>query len=102
MAKWFSKALVAALCVYGALILFCLIRALRGPDMADRVIAINMIGTIVIAVIVVLSIVMGEGFLLDMALVYAMLNFLATVLLCRSYVGVFRARKKKKEGADNE
>ena len=102
MAKWFSQALVAALCVSGALILFCLIRALRGPDMADRVIAINMIGTIVIAVIVVLSIVMGEGFLLDMALVYAMLNFLATVLLCRSYVGVFRARKKKKEGADNE
>ena len=45
MAKWFSQALVAALCVYGALILFCLIRALRGPDMADRVIAINMIGT---------------------------------------------------------
>ena len=102
MAKWFSQALVAALCVYGALILFCLIRALRGPYMADRVIAINMIGTIVIAVIVVLSIVMGEGFLLDMALVYAMLNFLATVLLCRSYVGVFRARKKKKEGEDNE
>ena len=102
MAKWFSQALVAALFVYGALILFCLIRALRGPDMADRVIAINMIGTIAIAVIVVLSIVMGEGFLLDMALVYAMLNFLATVLLCRSYVGVFRARKKKKEGADNE
>ena len=29
MAKWFSQALVAALCVYGALILFCLIRALR-------------------------------------------------------------------------
>lgn len=102
MAEWFSDALIAALCIYGALLLFCLIRALRGPDMADRVIAINMIGTIVIAAIVVLSIVMDEAYLLDMALVYAMLNFMATVLLCRSYVGVFRARKKRKEGADDE
>ena len=51
--------------------------------------------------IVLLSVVLEESFLIDMALLYAMLNFIATVLLCRSYVGVFRARKKRKEEKDD-
>lgn len=93
----YEKLVVAALCVYGVLMIGCLIRALRGPHMADRVIAINMTGTIVIAMIVLLAAALNEPYLVDMALVYAMINFIATVLLCRSYVGVFRARRKRKE-----
>ena len=101
MENLFEKAVVVALCIYGLFMVACLIRALRGPHMADRVIAINMTGTIVIGMIVLLSVVLEESFLIDMALLYAMLNFIATVLLCRSYVGVFRARKKRKEEKDD-
>lgn len=102
MDSLYTPLLVAALCALGLLAILSLVRALRGPDMADRVIAINRIGTMIISCIVLLSVLLKESFLLDIALLYAALNFIATVLLCRSYVGVFRARKKRKEeGGEN-
>lgn len=101
MGDLFDTLIAAVLCLLGVLMIGCLIRALRGPHMADRVVAINMTGTIVIGIIVLLAMVLDQGYLLDMALVYAMINFIATVLLCRSYVGVFRARKKRKEENGN-
>lgn len=39
------------LIVIGVLLLFCLIRAIRGPRIADRVISINMMGTLIVIAI---------------------------------------------------
>ena len=36
-----------ALCILGVLLFLCLLRAIRGPRIADRVVGINMIGTII-------------------------------------------------------
>ena len=74
----------------------CLFRAVIGPSTADRVISINMIGGIVIMLIVLLSLMMNEGFLVDMAIIYALLSFLAVVILVRIYI-VINARKEKEE-----
>lgn len=86
-----------ALILLGLCLFFCLFRAVRGPSTADRVIAVNMIGTLTIFIIVLLSLLMHEGYLIDIALIYAMLSFLAVVLLCRIYIGVHRAKKAKEE-----
>lgn len=49
------------LIVIGVLLLFCLIRAIRGPRIADRVISINMMGTLIVITICVLAFLMNEG-----------------------------------------
>ena len=96
----FSLLMTAAMAVLGVCLFVCLFRAFRGPSPADRVIAVNMTGTIVITLILFLSLLLKEGYLVDIALIYAMLSFLAVVLLCRISIGAYRARREKEEHRD--
>lgn len=89
--------MLSAMIVLGICLFVCLIRAVRGPKIADRVIAVNMIGTVTIMLILFLALLLKEGYLVDIALIYAMLSFLAVVLLCRIYIGNHRARKEQEE-----
>ena len=75
------------LIVIGVLLLFCLIRAIRGPRIADRVISINMMGTLIVITICVLAFLMNEGYL---------------VLLTKIYMGVYREKRRRREAAENQ
>mgnify|MGYP003430393159 CR=1 FL=1 len=66
-----------ALSVLGIGLFFCLARAIIGPRIADRIVAVNMVGTSTICIIAVLALMMGEGYLADISLIYTMLSFLA-------------------------
>lgn len=84
--------------VFMALLLFaCLFRAVRGPKIADRIVAVNMMGTMVMVMIAVFSQLFGEGYLMDICLIYAMISFLAVIVLTKVYMGVYLAEKQKKE-----
>ena len=92
------------LAVQSVLLLFCLIRAVIGPRIADRLVAVNMITTMVTVMIAVIAVLNGEGYLVDICLIYAMISFLAVVVLSRIYTGVYReakARQKRKEEKQN-
>ena len=56
-----------------------LARALAGPTTYDRVAAVNMFGTKTVLLIAVLAFFSGRGDLLDIALVYALINFISVV-----------------------
>lgn len=73
----------------------CLIRAIRGPQITDRIVSINMICTLTSAMILVLAMMLDEGGLVDVALVYAMIGFLAVVVLCKVYMGVALQQREK-------
>ena len=73
--------LVASALVLAVLILAVLVRAILGPRFTDRIIAVNVINTLVVALLVVLSVWMSEDFLVDVALIYALLSFLTVVCL---------------------
>ena len=80
----------------------CLIRAIQGPKVADRIVSINMISTITIGIIMVLVMMLGQGGLADVALIYALIGFLAVVVLCKVYMGIaLENRDKKKEAEKN-
>ena len=96
----FEILMQAAMIILGVCLFVCLFRAFRGPSPADRIIAVNMTGTITIALILFLALLLNEGYLIDIALIYAMLSFLAVVLLCRIAIGVHRARKEKEGEKD--
>lgn len=87
----------AVLGVLGVLALLCLLRSIIGPRIADRVVAVNMVGTNTIIVISVLSVALGEAYLIDISLIYAMISFLAVVLLTKVYIGAYRESKLKKD-----
>lgn len=62
----------------------CLLQAARGPTIQDRLISINIVNTKALVVLLILFFVSGQpGLYLDIALVYALLNFIVTVALAR-------------------
>ena len=75
----------------------CLIRAVVGPRMADRIVAINMMGTMVMVAIAILAVMVQEGYLVDICLIYAMISFLAVIILTKVYMGVYMEWKNKGE-----
>ena len=71
--------IVLALLVVG--ILFALVRTIRGPRYADRILGINMIGSLSTASIALLAVLQEESWLLDVSLVYCLISFLAVMVL---------------------
>lgn len=98
----FSWIFHIVLVVLAAMVILCLIRAIIGPRMADRLVAVNMIGTMVMVSISILAVLMEEGYLADICLIYAMISFLAIVVLTKVYTGVYRKAKDTKGGTANE
>ncbi len=98
----FHGFLVICLCILAICILACLVRAILGPRIADRIVAINMTGTMTIIIITIVSVLLHEEYLVDVAILYAMLSFLAVVVLTKVYMGVYAEhhQKKEKEGED--
>ncbi len=92
---------VAALVFLAIMIILCLIRAIRGPKVADRIVATNMMGTMVMVIIAILAIMLDEGYLADICIIYAMISFLAVIVLTKVYMGVYREKKKEEtDGSD--
>jgi multicomponent Na+:H+ antiporter subunit F len=60
-----------------------LYRAIRGPLVYDRVLAANVIGTKTMVLIALIGFVFERPHFLDIALVYALINFLATIAVLK-------------------
>lgn len=88
---------VAVLIFLAVLLMLCLVRAIIGPRIADRIVAVNMMGTMVMVIIAVLAVMMQEGYLVDICLIYAMISFLAVIVLTKVYMGVYLEKKEKEE-----
>lgn len=86
--------LTALLIVLAVLVVLCLIRAIIGPRVADRIVAVNMMGTMVIVMIAVLAVMLGEGYLADICIIYALISFLAVIVLTKVYMGVYLEKKE--------
>ena len=75
-------AAAAALLVTMAL---ALIRAIKGPTVYDRILAANMFGTKTVLTIAVLGFLAGRPQFLDIALVYALINFVTTIAVLKVF-----------------
>ena len=70
---------------------------IRARLTVDRIIGINLIGTLVAIIIAILTYLLGEDYLADVAIVYVVLSFIAVMLLCRIYINLYRRRREEKE-----
>lgn len=56
-----------------------LIRAVMGPSLYDRVLAVNMFGTKTVLLLSVIAFLYGRPDFLDLALAYALINFIGVL-----------------------
>jgi len=75
--------LLIGMCFLSITIFFCLFFAVRGQRLTDKIIATNMIGVKTIILVVMVGVYFGEGYLIDVAMVFALISFLATVTFTR-------------------
>ena len=91
-----DKLLIGTLVILALLMLALMPRVIRGPRFTDRIVAINAINTMITASICLLSRLHRAGYLLDVALIYALLGFTATTLLTRLLAADRRKEEKEK------
>lgn len=83
--------------IYLAVTIFlCLIRAIAGPRLTDRLVAVNIISCKVVILFAVLAVYFNEHYLLDIDIAYALISFLAIVVLYKQVQA--SQEKKNKEG----
>ncbi|NMH60535.1 pH regulation protein F [Alteromonas sp. MYP5] len=80
-----------------------LARALAGPTVFDRILAVNMFGTKAVLLVAVVAFVTGRADVLDIALLYSLLNFVGVVAALRlvergSFYATERIHVKTKPG----
>ena len=91
-----SVALTAILLLVGMLLAF--VRLLKGPDAADRIVALDLISVLIVALLAVLAIAADETSFLDVAIAYALVAFLGTVALARFRMRAGGSRRQPKPG----
>jgi multicomponent Na+:H+ antiporter subunit F len=78
-----SLVVEAALVLAAALTLLVGYRVVVGPTTPDRVVALDTVGTNVVAVAVLYAVVSGQGVFLTVSLVLAIIGFISTVTVAR-------------------
>lgn len=91
---------ITILLILAVMLFACLVRAVRGPRIADRLVSVNMMGTMVMVMIATLALMLDEGYLVDVCLVYAMISFLSVVVLSKVYIGIYEEKRFKSENPD--
>jgi Multisubunit Na+/H+ antiporter, MnhF subunit len=74
-----EAALLAGAALVAAAAVVVLYRAVKGPTVQDRIIAINIVGTSTVVVIALVAAALDRPGFLDIALVYALLNFVLSI-----------------------
>ena len=77
-----------------------LMRLFLGPTLYDRVLALNAFGTLAVLMISVVGFLFGRPDFLDIALLYALLNFIGTIAILKFFrykeIGDKKALRRKK------
>lgn len=73
---------ITAMAIFATMAM-ALARALKGPTIYDRIVSVNVFGTKTVLVIALITYVTGHADLIDVALVYALINFIAIITVLK-------------------
>ena len=91
----FDLFLTAVLFFLALGLFFALIRAMPGPRTADRILGVNMAGSLTTAMIAVLAVLLEQSWLLDVCLIYCMISFLAVIVLAKVRIAFHEEGKEE-------
>ena len=92
---WIFWILIALLALY-------LVRAIKGPTIWDRLLALNLISIKIIMIIIVVASIYDRSFLLDFAIIYALSGFIGTIFIALFLSERKLGRRRVKSRADND
>ncbi|WP_435317763.1 monovalent cation/H+ antiporter complex subunit F [Haloarchaeobius sp. TZWSO28] len=81
--EWLGLVLQFGLILASGVTLLCAYRVIRGPSTPDRVVALDTIGTNVVAIAVLWAMVQNRGLFIDVSLVLAIIGFISTIAVAR-------------------
>ena len=94
MAEIIYNGFVVVMLIVLALVVFgYFIRTILGPHFSDRLLAVNSNSTVVMLFICFIAVMQGENYIIDIALIYAVLGFVSVIILCKAYL---RSHHKEK------
>ncbi len=74
---------LVTVCILLVNAMLCFYRVITGVSVLDRMVAINIIGTKTLVILVLVAYIFEQGFYLNLAFVYALLNFVVTIAVAR-------------------
>ncbi|MGB9824584.1 MAG: monovalent cation/H+ antiporter complex subunit F [Candidatus Hydrothermia bacterium] len=80
-------AIYAFIGIVGLALILATVRFLLGPTASDRVVATDILTTMTTIILVLIALLSGRSIYLDVALVYAVLSFIAVVAIARYMEG---------------
>lgn len=83
MSDMISQVFLVAAALFVVLAIIMLYRAIAGPTTQDRLLAVNVLGTNTVVILALLAAGLDEPWFLDVALIYALLNFLVAVAVSK-------------------
>lgn len=83
MSAWLTEATGITILLLGAAMLLCIARLLRGPDIEDRILALDTLYVNALALLIALGVRLAEPTFYEAALLIGMLGFVGTVALAR-------------------
>ncbi len=98
----FKSFFLICIIILTVLAFFCLIRTIKGPKLADRIVGTNMIGTMTIAIIALLAVYLNESSIIDICVIYAVMSFVAVIVLTKIYIGIYNEKKDEQKNAGKE
>ena len=95
--------LITATLAILVVMILAIIRGIIGPTLYDRILAVNMFGTKTVLLLSLLGFVMGRREFLDIAIVYALINFISVIGVLRySDSFKFKASTQAQESKEKE
>lgn len=92
---------IASMVFLSVTIFFCLLRGITGERFTDKILAVNVINVKVIILIIILGVFLEKSYLIDIAIVYAVISFLSIVILSRIFIRDYMKKQQvaiKKDG----
>ena len=77
----------------GVAIIASLVRSITAKTIIGRFIGVNVLTTIVLIVICILTLFLKESYLPDIALIYTLLSCISVILLSKIYINLFKKDK---------
>jgi len=79
---WFLTAFILMLWIF-----LSLLRVILGPTAPDRVVALDTINTLIVALMIILAVAYNQIIYVDIAIVYALLSFVTTLYIAKYLEG---------------
>ncbi len=96
--------LLIGLCIIlGILIIFAIVKSIIGPKIADRIVSINMLSTLVVMILCTLTVYFKtEGYLADVSIVYVLISCVSIFVFANVFINVNMRKKFAKDQEKEE